>query len=58
MRLKKEKKIKRKGQTVKMTDEEKNKSQQKANLYCDGNLSEWMRYAAIYCVPNRKHLDK
>ena len=57
-RLKKAKKKNvRQNVTVRMNEEEINRAKQKAELYCEGNLAEWFRYAVQNCTPRRRDLD-
>ena len=56
MRLRKDNKKNKDTVTIRMDETERNKAQQKADLYCEGNLSEWIRYASINCVPKKKDL--
>ena len=57
MQLKKEKKKVRKNRTIRMDDKEIARAKCKAELYCKGNLSEWIRYAVQNCVPRRRDID-
>ena len=58
MRLKKKKKInKDKRTTFRSTEKELNKMQVKANLYTDGNLSEYILFAALNFVPSGDELE-
>lgn len=41
---------------VKVTDEVKNALQENANLYANGNLSEWLRFAGLHFKPGKEHL--
>lgn len=43
---------------LRTSEEVKNMLQTKANLYTDGNLSEWIIYAALNYVPSKKELEK
>lgn len=49
---------KRKMMNVRATDVEVEKMQKKADKYCGGNLSEWIRYAAIKHNPCKKDILK
>lgn len=41
---------------VKCTDEVIQNLQDKADLYAEGNLSEWLRYAGLNCIPPKSDL--
>jgi hypothetical protein len=41
---------------VKCNDDVTQKLQDKADLYTEGNLSEWLRYAGLNCVPPKSDL--
>ena len=56
-RLKKKKNQKQNFIGLRASDEEKNKMQIKANLYTDGNLSEWIIYSGINYSPKRDELE-
>lgn len=56
MRLKKEKKTKFKRIEVRASEQEKNDIQLKANLYTDGNISEWIIYASMNYKPKKSEL--
>jgi len=43
--------------TFKATDEEKKAMEALAKKYARGNLSHWLRHAALHYVPSQKHLD-
>jgi hypothetical protein len=43
--------------TLKLTGEELTLIRVKALYFCDGNLSDWIRYAAMYLLPPENHLD-
>jgi len=58
MRLKKNKNNKTERLVSRCTDEDKNKAQQKANIYTDGNLSEYILFAALNFVPNKDDFEK
>lgn len=57
MRLKKKKKTKHHFIGLRASDEEHNEIKIKANLYTDGNISEWMLYAARNYQPKRDELE-
>ena len=46
MRIKKKRKVKSKQVTLRANEKELNAMKRKANLYTEGNLSEWIIYAA------------
>lgn len=56
MRLKKKKKTKLLKKDFRLSEEELNELQLKANLYTEGNLSEWIVYAGINYVPKKSEL--
>lgn len=56
MRLKKEDNIKNDKITVRVSNMQLNKLKAKANVYCDGNLSEWILYAALHFIPSKEEL--
>ena len=58
MRLKKIKEYKLHGITLRCKLTQKHQNQRKANLYTEGNVSEWILYAAINHVPKRSDLEK
>jgi len=58
MRLKKAKQEKNSTVATRCTIPEHNKIQQKANIYCDGNVSEYLLYAALNFVPGREDFEK
>lgn len=41
---------------LRVTAAEKRKIQAMANKYADGNVSHWIRYAAMTCVPRKTDL--
>ncbi len=43
---------------IKMSEAQKKAIQKKANFYCEGNISKWMRYAAMHFVPHDGELIK
>lgn len=58
MRLKRPKKNKTGATAFRRTDEEANKIQQKANIYTEGNLSEYILYACLNFVPSKDDFEK
>ena len=44
--------------TIKMIEKEKSEIQKKADLYAGGNMSAWLRYAALNHTPKKKELIK
>lgn len=32
--------------------------EQKANIYCDGNISEYLRYAALNFIPGKEDFEE
>lgn len=40
------------------TEEQANRIQMTADIYCDGNLSEWILYAALNCHRKKKGSPK
>jgi len=42
---------------LRITSEEKQLMKNKAKLYTNGNLSEWIRFSAIYLEPPKKFLS-
>ena len=40
------------------SDAQHKEIQTKANLYTDGNLSEWMLHASLNYMPNKEELEK
>jgi len=42
---------------VRLTKAEREKIQALADEFADGNLSAWMRYAAVNCKPLNRHLE-
>lgn len=43
---------------IKVNDTEYQDILAKANTYTDGNISKWIRYAAIYLEPKEEDLEK
>ncbi len=58
MRLKKLKEPKSCLKTFRLKLTEKHEIQQKANIYTDGNVSEWLIYAALNHIPRKKDLER
>lgn len=57
MRLKKAKSNKTSGISLRCKEREFNKIKQKANIYADGNVSEYMIYAAIHFIPGKEDFE-
>ena len=57
MRIKKRKHSKEEMIGARVNKEEFNKIKLNANLYTEGNLSEWIVYAALNCKPNKTDLE-
>ncbi len=58
MRLKRSKKNKEGRVSFRCLETEENKIQQKANIYTDGNLSEYVLYAALNFVPSKEDFEE
>jgi hypothetical protein len=58
MRLKKGNNNKVKRTTFRSTEMELNKIQQKANIYTDGNLSEYILFASLTFVPSKEDFEE
>ena len=58
MRLKKQNKNKTKRIAFRSTEGEFNKMQQKANIYTEGNLSEYILFAALNFVPSKDDFEE
>ena len=43
---------------IRVTEVEKRKMQDKANKHTDGNLSAWVKYAAINYIPKKPDQEK
>jgi hypothetical protein len=43
--------------TLKLSGEELSLIRVKAAYFCDGDVSKWIRYAAMYLLPLEEHLD-
>lgn len=57
-RLKKIENEKRKLVKVRMNEDERSLIQEKADQFCDGNFSAWVRYSAIHYKPRASELEK
>ena len=57
MRLKKAKKNKTESVGVRCKESEFNLLQRKANIYTDGNLSEYVLFAALNFVPSKEDFE-
>ena len=57
LRIKKVKPELRTNVTVRLTKKEYNNVLQKALVHTEGNVSEWVRYAAQNCTPRRTDLE-
>lgn len=55
--LKKPNKELKLGHTIRLSKSDKARMQKKADAYTDGNVSEWLRYAALRHKPNSKELS-
>ena len=58
MRLKKAKKNKTELVGAKCTLKDKHAVQRKANIYTDGNISEYILFAALNFVPSKEDFEK
>lgn len=58
MRLKKSDTNKTSRVTFRCKESEENKLQQKANIYTDGNISEYILYAALNFVPSKEDFEE
>ena len=58
MRLKKQKQNKTEKKDFRCTEDEANIIQRKANIYTDGNVSEYCLYAALNFVPGKEDFEK
>jgi hypothetical protein len=43
--------------TLRLSSEELTLIRVKAMQFCDGNVSDWMRYAALYLLPLEEHIN-
>lgn len=57
MRLKKNKKNKSELIAARVSVEELNKIKTKANIYAEGNISQWIVYSALNCKPKKTDLE-
>lgn len=57
MRLKRPDQRKNERLDMRCTPEEKNVIKRKAALYCDGNINEYVRYAALNFVPGKEDFE-
>ena len=58
-KLKKDKNTEvRANKTVRLSKTETNQIQLKADVYAGGNVSKWMRYASLNCIPFIDDLEK
>lgn len=57
MRLKKNKNNKTERIALRLTEQENNKVKQKANIYTNGNVSEYMLYASLNFVPSKEDFE-
>jgi hypothetical protein len=48
---------KKRNLTIKITPHELSLCRVKAMQFCDGNISEWVRYAAVHLLPPAQHID-
>lgn len=55
--LKRVSKEERKNLCVRFTHSERVEAQKKADEYCDGKLSEWVRAAALSWTPSKEELE-
>ena len=58
MRLKKSRSNKTATIAARCLQEEWNRAQQKANIYTEGNLSEWVLFAALNYVPGKEDFEE
>lgn len=58
MRLKKDKKNKTSKISFRCTEDAENKLQTKANLYTEGNISEYLVYAGLNFIPDKNDFEK
>lgn len=57
LRIKKTKRAERRNLTLRVTEAELNLIRRKALVHTDGNISEWIRYAAQACSPRKNDLE-
>lgn len=58
MRIKKKNKTKTKFIGARASDREENEIKLKANIYTEGNISEWIIYAACNHIPRSEDLER
>lgn len=58
MRIKKKKTIKCNFIGLRVSDKELNDLKLKANLYTEGNLSEWLLYSGLNYSPKKEELEE
>ncbi len=58
MRLKRPVKTKEESIRIRTKEKDKNRMQAKANIYTEGNLSEYIIYAALNFVPSKEDFEK
>lgn len=57
MRLKNKKSLKNVNTTFRASEEDLNKIKQKAQIYTEGNVSEWVLYSSLNYVPSGDELE-
>lgn len=58
MRLKRPVESKNERIDLRLTKAHKNKIKQKAELYCEGNVAEYMLYASLNFVPGKEDFEE
>lgn len=58
MRLKKKSDLKTNNIAARCTDDDRNRVQAKANLYTEGNIAEWVLFAALNHVPSKEDFEE
>jgi hypothetical protein len=58
MKIKKNKDNKTMVKSFRVNQFELNRMQLKANIYCEGNLSQWIIYSSLNYKPKGKDIDK
>ncbi len=48
----------RENKTLRMSDQELAEAQVKADVYAEGKLSAWIRYASTHCIPYKDDMEK
>ena len=48
----------RKNKTTRFSKKELIEAQNKANVYTNGCVSKWIRYAALHCIPFSQDMEK